>query len=213
MNLSSLFWILFCSLQISGNTLGSLVLTWKVTKCILRSKGSCLAEKNLPFFPVDCPSNSCPNRARFAFSIEQLQELSSTTWDMECDVSFCYTEVRIYQPLLMFHINTTLYSFNVFNSVALNSENLPVWQTYGHFWVSCVSASSLAMCIWRKSQQEFGIYPTMPRNPKWVQFKLQHVDELFFFYFIKLIKNKVAKKSPNVPLSLKLIFDRWMFYI
>lgn len=133
MNLSSLFWILFCSLQISGNNSGSLILTWKVTKCILRSKGSCLGEKNLPFFPVDCPSNSCLNRARFTFSIEQLQELSSTTWDMECDVSFCYSEVRIYQPLLMFHINTTLYSFNVFNSVTLNSENLPVWQTYGHF--------------------------------------------------------------------------------
>lgn len=82
--------------EISGNTLGSLVLTWKVTKCILRSKGSCLAEKNLPFFPVDCPSNSCPNRARFTFLIEQLQELSSTTWDMECDVSFCYTEQCAY---------------------------------------------------------------------------------------------------------------------
>lgn len=78
--------------EISLNTIGNLVVTGKVTKCILRSKGSYLGEKNLPFFPVDCPSNSCPNRARFTFLLEQLQELSSTTWDMECDVSFCYSE-------------------------------------------------------------------------------------------------------------------------
>ncbi|XP_030599204.1 endoglin [Archocentrus centrarchus] len=77
--------------EISAQTIGGLVVTMKVNSCVLQSRGSYPLKKKLPFISVDCPLNSCPNRARFSFSLEQFQELTSTTWDIECDVDFCYT--------------------------------------------------------------------------------------------------------------------------
>eukprot|EP00064_Thunnus_orientalis_P001162 superscaffoldBa00000076_g1164 len=78
--------------EISGNTLGDIVLTIKVIHCFLRSKGSCPVVKELPFISEACSSNSCPNSTRVSFSLDQLQELTSTTWDLECAVDVCYSE-------------------------------------------------------------------------------------------------------------------------
>ncbi|XP_057675756.1 endoglin [Corythoichthys intestinalis] len=78
--------------EISGHTLGDIVLTIKVISCFVRSKGSCPVVQELPFIPEFCSSNSCPNSTRLSFSLDQLQELSSTTWDLECSVKLCYSE-------------------------------------------------------------------------------------------------------------------------
>lgn len=78
--------------EISGHTLGGIVLTIKVINCVLRSKGSCPVVKELPFIPEACSVNSCPNSTRLSFSLDQLQELTSTTWDLECSVKLCYSE-------------------------------------------------------------------------------------------------------------------------
>lgn len=99
--------LLLCFLQITGQTLGSLVMTLKVINCMLKSRGVYSLKKKLPFLSEDCTSKSCPNRVRFSFSLEQLQDLTSTTWDIECDVEFCYTGVRLYQTILTIHTNTT----------------------------------------------------------------------------------------------------------
>uniref|UniRef100_A0A667X4B9 TGFBR3/Endoglin-like N-terminal domain-containing protein n=1 Tax=Myripristis murdjan TaxID=586833 RepID=A0A667X4B9_9TELE len=80
--------------EISGHTLGELVLTIKVIRCLVRSKGSCPLEKEMPFIPEACPSNVCPDSTRVSFSLNQLQELASTTWDLECTVDLCYSQVR-----------------------------------------------------------------------------------------------------------------------
>ncbi|XP_029921917.1 endoglin isoform X2 [Myripristis murdjan] len=79
--------------EISGHTLGELVLTIKVIRCLVRSKGSCPLEKEMPFIPEACPSNVCPDSTRVSFSLNQLQELASTTWDLECTVDLCYSQV------------------------------------------------------------------------------------------------------------------------
>ncbi|XP_076614478.1 endoglin isoform X2 [Chaetodon auriga] len=78
--------------EISGHTLGNIVLTIKVISCFVRSKGSCPVVKELPFMPEACSLNSCPNSARLSFSLDQLQELTSTTWDLECSVKLCDSE-------------------------------------------------------------------------------------------------------------------------
>ncbi|XP_077354218.1 endoglin [Festucalex cinctus] len=78
--------------EISGHTLGDIVLTIKVMSCVVRSKGSCPVVQELRFIPEFCSSNSCPNSTRLSFSLDQLQELSSATWDLECSVKLCYSE-------------------------------------------------------------------------------------------------------------------------
>uniref|UniRef100_A0AAV2IUP2 TGFBR3/Endoglin-like N-terminal domain-containing protein n=1 Tax=Knipowitschia caucasica TaxID=637954 RepID=A0AAV2IUP2_KNICA len=78
--------------EISGRALGDITLTIKVTQCFLRSKGSCPVVKELPFLPESCHSTSCSNTTRLSFSLDQLQELTSTTWDLECSVKICYSE-------------------------------------------------------------------------------------------------------------------------
>lgn len=78
--------------EISGHTLGDIVLTIKVISCFVRSTGSCPVVKELPFMPEACSLNSCLNSTRLSFSLDQLQELTSTTWDLECSVNLCYSE-------------------------------------------------------------------------------------------------------------------------
>ncbi|XP_061656427.1 endoglin isoform X2 [Syngnathoides biaculeatus] len=78
--------------EISVRTLGNIVLTIKVMSCFVRSKGSCPVVQALPFIPEFCSSNLCPTSTRLSFSLDQLQELSSTTWDLECSVKLCYSE-------------------------------------------------------------------------------------------------------------------------
>ncbi|XP_034565738.1 endoglin isoform X2 [Notolabrus celidotus] len=78
--------------EISGDTLGDIVLTIKVNKCFVHSKGSCPVTKDLPFIPETCSLNSCPNSTRLSFSLDQLQELEATAWDLECNVQLCYSE-------------------------------------------------------------------------------------------------------------------------
>uniref|UniRef100_UPI0037E796EB endoglin isoform X2 n=1 Tax=Semicossyphus pulcher TaxID=241346 RepID=UPI0037E796EB len=78
--------------EISGHTFGDIVLTIKVISCFVRSKGSCPVMKELPFIPETCSLNSCPNSTRLSFSLDQLQELEATTWDLECSVKLCYSE-------------------------------------------------------------------------------------------------------------------------
>ncbi|XP_040914774.1 endoglin [Toxotes jaculatrix] len=78
--------------EISGHTFGSIFLTIKVVSCFVRSKGSCSVVKELPFIPEACSSNSCFNSTRLSFSLDQLQELTSTTWDLECSIQLCYSE-------------------------------------------------------------------------------------------------------------------------
>nr|XP_020494057.1 endoglin-like isoform X1 [Labrus bergylta] len=78
--------------EISGHTFGSIVLTIKVISCFVSSKGQCPVKKELPFIPETCSLGSCPNSTRLSFSLDQLQELESTTWDLECSVKLCHSE-------------------------------------------------------------------------------------------------------------------------
>ncbi|KAI9524652.1 hypothetical protein NQZ68_016661 [Dissostichus eleginoides] len=78
--------------EISGHTLGYIVLTIKVISCFVRSTGSCPVVKELPFMSEACPANLCPNSTRLSFSLDQLHELTTTTWDLECSVKLCYSE-------------------------------------------------------------------------------------------------------------------------
>lgn len=80
-------------LQISGRMLGEIVLTIKVINCSVRSKGSCPVVRDMPFRSEMCASTMCPNSTRVSFSLELLQDLSSTSWDLECSVKLCFSEV------------------------------------------------------------------------------------------------------------------------
>ncbi|XP_041754238.1 endoglin [Coregonus clupeaformis] len=78
--------------EISGRTLGEIVLTIKVINCSVRSKGSCPVVRDMPFRPEACSSTVCPNSTRVSFSLELLQDLASTSWDLECSVKLCFSE-------------------------------------------------------------------------------------------------------------------------
>uniref|UniRef100_A0A1A8QYR9 TGFBR3/Endoglin-like N-terminal domain-containing protein n=3 Tax=Nothobranchius TaxID=28779 RepID=A0A1A8QYR9_9TELE len=78
--------------EISGRILGDMVLTMKVISCFVRSKGSCPVVKELPFIPEPCSVDSCHNSTRLSFSLDPLQELTSTKWDLECSVKLCHNE-------------------------------------------------------------------------------------------------------------------------
>ncbi|CAG5867529.1 unnamed protein product [Menidia menidia] len=76
--------------EISGHFFGGIDLTIKVINCSVSSKGSCHEGKKLPFISETRSLNSCPNCTRLSFSLDELQELTSTSWDLECYVRFCY---------------------------------------------------------------------------------------------------------------------------
>ncbi|XP_068430694.1 endoglin isoform X2 [Clinocottus analis] len=78
--------------EISVHTLGNIVLTIKVMSCFVRSMDSCPVIKELSFMLEACSLTSCPNSTRLSFSLDQLQELTSTTWDLECSVKLCHSE-------------------------------------------------------------------------------------------------------------------------
>ncbi|XP_072227545.1 endoglin [Leuresthes tenuis] len=75
--------------EISGQFLGPFSLAIKVTNCSVHSKDSCHEVKELPFILETRSLNSCPNSTRLSFSLDQLQGLTSTTWDLECSVKLC----------------------------------------------------------------------------------------------------------------------------
>ncbi|KAG7237344.1 hypothetical protein INR49_032467, partial [Caranx melampygus] len=76
--------------EISAVIYGDMVWTIKVISCAVRSKGLFPVVKGLPFIPEACSLNSCPNSTRLSFSLDHLQELTSTTWEVECAVKMCY---------------------------------------------------------------------------------------------------------------------------
>ncbi|KAM6986618.1 endoglin [Aplochiton taeniatus] len=78
--------------EISGHTLGEIVLTIKVINCFVRSKGSCPVVREMPFIPEACSAAVCPNSTRVSFSLDHLQDLASASWDLECTVNLCYSE-------------------------------------------------------------------------------------------------------------------------
>lgn len=88
-------------MQISGQTMGGIVFTIKVMRCVVRSKGSCPTVKELSLTPEACSAATCPNSSRLSFSLEQLQELTSTSWDLECSVSVCHSKVPTASSLLL----------------------------------------------------------------------------------------------------------------
>ncbi|XP_056874795.1 endoglin isoform X2 [Takifugu flavidus] len=81
--------------EISGHTIGDFTLTIKVIRCFVSSNGSCPVVKDLPFIPEACASNTCSNSVRLSFSLDQLQELTSTTWDLECSVKLCWVDICV----------------------------------------------------------------------------------------------------------------------
>lgn len=69
-----------------------LTLTLKVMGCTVHSKGSCSVAKELPIMMEVCSPAACPNSTRLSFSLDQLQELTFTSGDLECSVSLCFNE-------------------------------------------------------------------------------------------------------------------------
>lgn len=88
-----MFFFLRC-VQISYGARGdATALTLKVMGCTVHSKGSCSVAKELPIMMEACSLAACPNSTRLSFSLDQLQELTSTSRDVECSVSVCFNEV------------------------------------------------------------------------------------------------------------------------
>lgn len=72
--------------QILNNmrTFGELKLNIMVSSCLVRSM---LEVRNMPFKDEACHNKDCPKR--LSFSLESLQDLPSSSWELECVVKFC----------------------------------------------------------------------------------------------------------------------------
>ncbi|XP_036385472.1 endoglin [Megalops cyprinoides] len=78
--------------QISSKIFGGTMLTTKVMNCSVRSRGPCPLVRSMPFMPEFCPRNLCSNSTRISFTFQQLPELTSSSWDLECEVKLCVSE-------------------------------------------------------------------------------------------------------------------------
>ncbi|ROL44440.1 Transforming growth factor beta receptor type 3 [Anabarilius grahami] len=71
--------------EISNNmTLGELKLNIMVSSCLVSSMSEV---RNMPFKEEACHNKDCPKR--LSFSLEMLQDLPSSSWELECAVKFC----------------------------------------------------------------------------------------------------------------------------
>lgn len=95
-------------MQISGQTMGGAVFTIKVTGCVVRS---CSMVKELPFMMEACSPATCPNSSRLSFSLDQLQELTSTSWNLMCNISVCHSKVPTASPQVLRRLVLFLFLF------------------------------------------------------------------------------------------------------
>ncbi|XP_073716453.1 endoglin [Misgurnus anguillicaudatus] len=91
--------ILYAEIQISSQILGPLSFTIIVNKCWARSVSMV---RNMPFKEETCHGKACPKR--LSFSLEDLQDLPSSSWDIECTViacsdQFCLKESQVKRNL------------------------------------------------------------------------------------------------------------------
>lgn len=64
--------------------------TIKVSKCLVRSKGSCPVTQDIATRPEACSPALCHNSSRISFSLQPLQDLAPATWDLDCNVDYCF---------------------------------------------------------------------------------------------------------------------------
>ncbi|XP_028830663.1 endoglin isoform X1 [Denticeps clupeoides] len=76
--------------QISAEFLGDIRITIKVMSCMVNSKGSCPVMREMPFRLEPCISTICPRSTRLSFSLEHLQDLAITSWELNCSVQMCH---------------------------------------------------------------------------------------------------------------------------
>ncbi|XP_073696069.1 endoglin isoform X2 [Garra rufa] len=79
--------------EISSENFGGNFLTIKVTSCLVRSMP---VVRNMPFKEETCYINNCPKRLSFSF--EMLQDLPSSSWDLECVVKLCHDSLKFCTP-------------------------------------------------------------------------------------------------------------------
>ncbi|XP_051977682.1 endoglin-like isoform X2 [Xyrauchen texanus] len=78
--------------EISYHTFGEIYFNIKVSSCQVRSM---TLEKNMPFKEETCVGKDCPKRLSFSF--ELIQDLPSTSWELECAVHLCYDGIEFCQ--------------------------------------------------------------------------------------------------------------------
>nr|XP_055056256.1 endoglin [Misgurnus anguillicaudatus] len=80
--------ILYAEIQISSQILGPLSFTIRVSKCWARSVSMV---RNMPFKEETCHGKACPKR--LSFSLEDLQDLPSSSWDIACAARACSVQI------------------------------------------------------------------------------------------------------------------------
>lgn len=76
--------------QISSQMLGEISFSIKVSRCWVRSVP---LVRNMPFKEDTCFLPDCPKR--LSFSLELLQDVPSSSWDLECAVTLCHDLVKV----------------------------------------------------------------------------------------------------------------------
>ncbi len=76
--------------QISSESYGEISLSIKVSSCWVRSMP---VVRKMPFKEEACYIEDCPKRLSFSF--EMLQDLPSSSWDLECAVKLCHASKKV----------------------------------------------------------------------------------------------------------------------
>ncbi|XP_061119795.1 endoglin [Conger conger] len=79
--------------EISSKMYGGTELSTRVKNCSVHSKGPCPRVQDMPFLMEYCSKKVCSiSSTRLSFSFQNLQELSATSWDLECAVKLCFNQ-------------------------------------------------------------------------------------------------------------------------
>lgn len=78
---------LYAEIQILNQMLGPISFTIRVSRCWARSVS---VVRNMPYKEETCHGKDCPKR--LSFSLEDLQDLPSSSWDIECTARVCYDQ-------------------------------------------------------------------------------------------------------------------------
>ncbi|XP_023666874.2 uncharacterized protein [Paramormyrops kingsleyae] len=75
--------------EISSNTLGGIVLQFKVTSCSAALGFHLGLVWDLPFTEVPCPPQACRHSTRLSLSLMELPEPADASWALECSAQMC----------------------------------------------------------------------------------------------------------------------------
>lgn len=97
--------------QISSQSFGAITVSIKVSSCWVSSMPEV---RDMPFKEEVCYIKDCPKRLSFSF--EMLQNLPSSSWDLECAVKLCFENGKVCRGLFPESVKTRILTMSILHN-------------------------------------------------------------------------------------------------